>query len=169
MSEYAHVEKPLLTQLAGLGWIVIDHGAGAIPHDPNISLRASFRDLVLPAVFRDAVRTLNQNLDGRDWLAECQLAGLVDDIFRRPHKSLLEANEAVQALQFKAQVDRNELTGEIDPTVRLIDFAHPERNVFHRHQPVPRRDAGLRQGVHHSRHRAVRERPAAGHHRGQDR
>jgi type I restriction enzyme R subunit len=43
MSEYAHVEKPLLTQLAGLGWTVIDQGAGAIPHDPAISLRASFR------------------------------------------------------------------------------------------------------------------------------
>ena len=25
----------------------------------------------------------------------------------------------------------NELTGEADPVVRLIDFAHPERNVFH--------------------------------------
>jgi type I restriction enzyme R subunit len=131
MSEYAHVEKPLLTQLAGLGWTVIDHGASAIPHDPAISLRASFRELVLPAVFRDAVLTLNQTLDGRDWLAERQLASLVDDIFRQPHKTLLEANEAVQAFLFKAQVDRNELTGEIDPTVRLIDFAHPERNVFH--------------------------------------
>ena len=26
MSEYAHVEKPLLTQLDGLGWTVIDQG-----------------------------------------------------------------------------------------------------------------------------------------------
>jgi type I restriction enzyme R subunit len=130
MSEYAHVEKPLMTQLQGLGWKVIDHGAGAIPHDPKVSLRTSFRELVLPAVFRDAVRTLNA-ADGRDWLTERQLVGLLDDIFRQPNKTLLEANEAVQALLFKAQVDRNELTGEIDPTVRLIDFATPERNVFH--------------------------------------
>ena len=131
MSEYGHVEKPLLTQLAGLGWTVIDHGAGAIPNDPANSLRASFRELVLPAVFRDAVRALNRTADGRDWLTERQLVGLIDDIFRQPNKTLLEANEAVQALLFKAQVDRNELTGEIDPTVRLIDFAHPERNAFH--------------------------------------
>ena len=26
MSEYAHVERPLLTQLAALGWTVIDQG-----------------------------------------------------------------------------------------------------------------------------------------------
>ncbi len=31
----------------------------------------------------------------------------------------------------KAQVDRNEITGEADPVVKLIDFAHPERNQFH--------------------------------------
>jgi type I restriction enzyme R subunit len=43
----------------------------------------------------------------------------------------LEATEAVQQLLFKAQVDRNELTGEADPVVRLIDFEHPERNRFH--------------------------------------
>jgi type I restriction enzyme R subunit len=131
MSEYAHVEKPLLTQLAGLGWTVIDQGAGAIPRDPAQSLRTSFRDLILPQVFRDSIRAINRSSDGQDWLTERQLAGLVDDIFRQPNRSLLDANEAVQALLFKAQVDRNELTGESDPTVRLIDFTHVDRNAFH--------------------------------------
>src|SRR5258708_6562205 len=131
MSEYAHVEKPLLTQLAGLGWTVIDQGCQMIPQDPAASLRSSFRDLILPQVFRDSVRMLNSLPDGRQWLTERQLAGLIDDIFRQPGKGLLDANEAVQALLFKAQVDRNELTGEKDPTVRLIDFANPERNSFH--------------------------------------
>ncbi len=32
---------------------------------------------------------------------------------------------------FKAQVNENELTGEQDPVVKLIDFAHPENNRFH--------------------------------------
>ncbi|MCX5579639.1 type I restriction endonuclease subunit R [Kaistia terrae] len=131
MSEYAHVEKPLLTQLAGLGWLVIDQGCQMIPQDPAASLRSSFRDLILPQVFRDSVRALNRQPDGREWLTERQLAGLVDDIFRQPGKGLLDANEAVQALLLKAQVDRNELTSEKDPTVRLIDFANPERNSFH--------------------------------------
>lgn len=131
MSEYAHVERPILTQLAGLGWTVIDQGCKTIPNDPSISLRSSFRDLILPQVFRDRVRALNPLPDGRAWLTERQLAGLIDDIFRQPGKGLLDANEAVQALLFKAQVDRNEFTGEKDPTVRLIDFDHPERNSFH--------------------------------------
>ena len=29
------------------------------------------------------------------------------------------------------QVDTNEITGEHDPVVQLIDFIQPERNVFH--------------------------------------
>ena len=131
MSEYAHVERPLLTQLSGLGWTVIDHGVGAIPQDPAVSLRTSFRELILPRVFRDAIRAINKTVAGEDWLSERQFAGLIDDIFRHPNRPLLDANEAVQALLFKAQVDRNEVTGEVDPTVRLIDFAHPERNAFH--------------------------------------
>lgn len=131
MSEYAHVERPLLTQLEGLGWTVIDQGCRIIPQDPTASLRNSFRDLILPQVFRDSVRALNRLPDGQDWLTERQLTGLIDDIFRQPGKGLQDANEVVQALLFKAQVDRNEVTGENDPTVRLIDFANPERNTFH--------------------------------------
>ncbi len=77
------------------------------------------------------MRALNARPDGHEWLTERQLAELVDEIFRQPGRGLLDANEAVQALLFKAQVDRNEVTGEKDPTVRLIDFANPERNLFH--------------------------------------
>lgn len=43
MSEYLHVEKPFLDQLATLGWTVIDQGHGLIPSDPSTSLRGSFR------------------------------------------------------------------------------------------------------------------------------
>lgn len=60
-----------------------------------------------------------------------QLDDLRDQLLRHPSRTLLEANEDVQKLLFKAQVDVNELTGEADPVAQLIDFAHPERNVFH--------------------------------------
>lgn len=43
---------------------------------------------------------------------------------------MLEANEAIQKLLFKAQVDVNEVTGEQDPVVKLIDFSNPENNHF---------------------------------------
>lgn len=131
MSEYLHVEKPFLDQLATLGWTVIDQGHGLIPSDPTASLRGSFREWLLPDVFRTSIRSLNLTTDGQAWLTDRQLDDLRDQIIRQPSRTLLEANEAVQALFFKAQVDVNELTGELDPVIQLIDFAHPERNVFH--------------------------------------
>lgn len=131
MSEYLHVEKPFLDQVAALGWTVIDQGCGMIPSDPSLSLRGSFREWLLPEVFRSSVRALNRTADGREWLTDRQLDDLRDQILRHPNRTLLEANEAVQAFFLKAQVDVNELTGEQDPVVQLIDFVHPERNVFH--------------------------------------
>jgi type I restriction enzyme R subunit len=94
-------------------------------------LRATFREWLLPEVFRNAVRKLNRTVDGQEWLTSRQLDDLRDQLVRHPGRTLLEANEAVQALFLKAQVDVNELTREADPVVQLIDFAHPERNVFH--------------------------------------
>ncbi|MFZ5621491.1 MAG: type I restriction endonuclease subunit R [Pseudomonadota bacterium] len=131
MSEYLHVEKPFLDQLAALGWQVVDQGQGFIPSDPTASLRGSFREWLLPEVFRAAVRAINLAPDGTPWLTDRQLDELRDQLLRQPNRTLLEANEAAQALLFKAQVDRNEITGEADPVVRLIDFAQPERNQFH--------------------------------------
>lgn len=66
ISEYLHVEKPFLDQLATLGWTVIDQGHGFIPSDPQISLRGSFREWMLPDVFRAAIRTLNRTADDRE-------------------------------------------------------------------------------------------------------
>lgn len=131
MSEYLHVEKPFLDQLAALGWTVIDQGNGGIPSDPAKSLRSTFREWMLPEVFRESVRALNVTEGGEPWLTDRQLTDLRDQILRQPNLSLLEANEAVQALLFKAQVDVNEVTGEDDPVAQLIDFKHPERNQFH--------------------------------------
>lgn len=130
MSEYSEVEQPFLQSLSALGWTAIDQGQG-VPGDPGASLRGSFRELILPGVFADAVKRLNRTADGREWLTDRQIEDLKAQITRQPNKTMLEANEAIQDLIFKAQVDVNEVTGESDPTVKLIDFANPERNTFH--------------------------------------
>ena len=130
MSEYTEVERPFLDQLATLGWTVIDQGGG-VPQDASPSLRSTFRQWLLPQVFDDAVRAINLTDDGREWLTPRQLEDLRAQLLRQPNRSLLEANEGVQALLFKAQTDRNELTGESDPVVKLIDFHHPQNNRFH--------------------------------------
>ena len=131
MSEYLHVEKPFLTQLDELGWTVVDQGAGVIPSEPAVSLRTSFREWLLPEVFRASVRAINTTDDGKAWLTDRQLDELRDQILRQPNRTLLEANEAIQSLLFKTQVDTNEVTGEQDPVVKLIDFANPANNQFH--------------------------------------
>jgi type I restriction enzyme R subunit len=131
LSEYLHVEKPFLDQLGTLGWKVIDQGYGAIPSDPAASLRTSFRQVILPEVFREAVRAINLTGDGEPWLTDRQLDDLRDQLFRQGAAGLLEANEVAHRLLLKAQVDVNEVTGEADPVVRLIDFEHPGRNRFH--------------------------------------
>lgn len=130
MSEYTEVEQPFLQQLAALGWTSIDQGQ-EIPHDPTQSLRHHFRQWLLPEVFQQAVTAINTTADGQNWLTAKQIQDLTDQISRQPNKTLLEANEAIQKLLFKAQVDVNELTGEQDPVVKLIDFAQPENNQFH--------------------------------------
>ena len=69
MSEYLHVEKPFLDQLGTLGWTVVDQGHGIIPSDPAASLRVSFREWLLPEVFRNAVRAHQ---------SDCGWAGMAD-------------------------------------------------------------------------------------------
>ncbi|MBL4786518.1 MAG: type I restriction endonuclease subunit R [Cohaesibacteraceae bacterium] len=130
MSEYVEVEQPFLRQLAGLGWTCIDQGSD-IPHDPLKGLRQNYRQWLLPEVFNAAVSRLNKTANGDEWLTKKQLHDLQDQIGRQPNRTLLEANEAIQKLLFKAQVDVNEATGEQDPIVKLIDFANPENNSFH--------------------------------------
>jgi len=129
MSEYSEVEQPFLTQLQSLGWDVIDQGQ-EIPSDPTKSLRQHFRQWLLPEIFNQAIRKINTTATGEQWLTDKQLQDLQDQILRQPNRSLLEANEAIQKLLFKAQVDVNEVTGEQDPVVKLIDFANPENNHF---------------------------------------
>ena len=110
---------------------MVDQGCATIPKDPAASLRTTFREWLLPSVFATAVRRINTLPDGSPWLTDRQLDDLRSQLLRQPNRTLLEANEAIQALLFKAQVDVNEATGEADPVVKLIDFAHPENNSFH--------------------------------------
>ncbi|WP_018174068.1 MULTISPECIES: type I restriction endonuclease subunit R [unclassified Thioalkalivibrio] len=129
MSEYTEVEQPILQQLQGLGWDIVNQGQ-EIPSDPTKSRRANFRQWLLPEVFNRAVAAINPGAHGGTWLTDKQLLEVQEQLLRQPNRTLLEANEAVQKLLLKAQVDVNEETGEQDPVVRLIDFDTPENNHF---------------------------------------
>jgi type I restriction enzyme, R subunit len=134
MTEYLFVERPFLDHLRSLGWEVIDQGAHAIPSDPAASLRDDFREVTLRRVFCETVRGINLLPDGTPWLTDSQLASLHDELtVEVTGKPLIEANQVVTRKligQTRVVVGRNERTGEEYPEVRLVDWAHPERNRF---------------------------------------
>jgi len=76
MAEYIDVEKPFLDKLTQLGWQVINQGQG-IPQEPERSLRENFKQVLLPKVFKDTIKSINKTVDGKEWLTEKQL----DEIF----------------------------------------------------------------------------------------
>ena len=130
MSEHAFVEKPFLDQLAALDWQVVDQGPG-VPTDPTKSFRTSFREVILKDIFQ-AKRARHQPHRAGPAVADRQATRrpVSTRLLNQPSRSLVEANEAVLKLLYRAQVDVNEVTGEQYPNVKLIDFDHPERNHF---------------------------------------
>lgn len=130
MPEYINVEKPFLDKLRQLGWQVIDQGIG-IPQEPEKSLRTTFKEVILPKVFKDSIKKINLTADGKEWLTDRQIDEIFFEIQNFASKSLHEANKEIHKLLLKGtSVDRNEITGEQNPTVRLVDFRKWERNSF---------------------------------------
>lgn len=129
MSEYQFVERPLLTQLDSMGWVVIDQGA-SIPKDPTKSLRTDFRQWLLKDLFLRAVRDINRTDKNETWLSNSQLEQLYQDFLDFDTQKLLPANEEGLSRLFKWQVDENTVTGEPDLVVKIIDFDNWEANNF---------------------------------------
>lgn len=130
MAEYINVEKPFLDKLRQLNWKVIDQGFG-IPQDPEKSLRENFKQVLLPKVFKESIKAINKMADGREWLTETQLNEILFEIENFTGKTLHEANKEIHRLLLKGTtVNKNELTGEQNPTVRLVDFRNWDRNNF---------------------------------------
>lgn len=130
MPEYINVEKPFLDKLRQLGWQVIDQGQG-VPQESARSLRENFKQVLLPQEFKKAIKKINTTPDGREWLTDKQLDEILFEIQNFGGKSLHEANKEVHRLLLKGtSVSRNELTGEQDPSVRLVDYKNYANNSY---------------------------------------
>jgi type I restriction enzyme R subunit len=130
MAEYINIEKPFLDKLQQLGWQIINQGQG-IPQEPEKSLRSNFREVLLPKVFKESIKKINLTADGREWLTGKQLDEIFFEIQNFAGKSLHEANKEMHRFLLKGtSVSKNELTGEQDPTVRLVDFRNYANNSF---------------------------------------
>jgi type I restriction enzyme, R subunit len=130
MSERTLVELPFLEQLSALSWNVIDQGE-ALPTDPTKSLRTSFLDVALKGVFKNAVRALNRDDSGTEWLTESDSEQLFE-LVTSQKGSLVEANQALYEVLVKGvPVDRVTVKGVVTEIVKLIDFDNPLSNAFH--------------------------------------
>ena len=123
IDERSHVEKPLLDQLAGLAWEIIDLDSNQHPED---SYRRTFAEVVMLPVLRRQLKVINP------WLGEDQ----VDEVVRQlvgglPGASLIENNRHVLTLLLEGtSVSENRQAGEKSPTVRFLDFTHRDNNRF---------------------------------------
>ncbi|MEP2280148.1 HsdR family type I site-specific deoxyribonuclease [Maribacter sp.] len=134
MAEYNNVEKPFLEKLKDLNWQVIDQGAFGIPQEPAKSLRNSFKEVTLKQEFIKAIKEIN-SVDGVTWLTDKQLEDLYNETIaaEKANLSLLEANKQVFEKLIgvtKTTVAKNEVNGEENPLVKLIDFKNWDNNRF---------------------------------------
>ncbi len=124
LDEREHVEKPLLDQLAGLGWEVIDlTDKKQMPADTR---RQSFTEVVITPVLRERLKVINP------WLEDDQVEEVVKQLTASfPSTGLLENNKHLfQLLLENTSVSENRQSGDQSPTVRFVDFTTRDNNRF---------------------------------------
>ncbi len=116
LDERNHVEKPLLDQLSGLGWEIID--LTDEKQTPTHTFRDNFTEVVMPKVLREQLKVINP------WLEDDQVEDVVKQLTASfPGTGLIENNQyALHLLLENTSVSENRKTGEQSPTVRFIDY-----------------------------------------------
>jgi len=126
--EYAEVEKPLLDQLSGFDWQVIEGSKS----DPAITERESFRGSILEVRLRAALLKINPGPDGSPWLDDSRLSEAVSSLTRPEAGKLIELNERMterllEGVSVSGLPDWDQGRSQ---RVRFIDFEQPECNDF---------------------------------------
>ena len=124
LDERHHVEEPLLEQLDGLGWDIVD--LTEKKQTPGDTFRDSFTEVVMLPVLREQVRAIN------DWLENDQVEEVVKRLTASfPSTGLIENNKHILRLLLEnTSVSENRQTGDRSPTVRFIDFDNRGNNRF---------------------------------------
>ncbi|MXW55072.1 MAG: type I restriction endonuclease subunit R, partial [Gammaproteobacteria bacterium] len=123
LDERNHVEKPLLDQLEGLGWEIIDLDNIQLPADTH---RETFTEVIMLPVLREQLKVICP------WIEDDQVEEVVKQLTASfPGTGLIENNKHVLHLLLEnTSVSENRQTGENSPTVRFIDFKNLENNRF---------------------------------------
>ncbi|HEY0637609.1 MAG TPA: HsdR family type I site-specific deoxyribonuclease [Pseudonocardiaceae bacterium] len=126
--EYTEVEKPLLDQLTGLGWQVIEGSKS----DPSVTERDSFRGSILEDRLRAALRKINPGPDGALWLDDARLAEAVSSLTRSEVGKLIELNERMteRLLEGVTVAGLPDWDQGRSQRIQFIDFDDPGNNDF---------------------------------------
>ena len=122
LDERNHVELPLLDQLKGLGWEVLDLQAQQTPGETH---RSSLAEVLMLPVLLAQLKII------QPWLQDDQADEVVRQLAALPSSNLLQNNQHVfRLLTEGTSVSENRATGDKSPTVRFIDFDRVENNRF---------------------------------------
>lgn len=131
-NEYTEVERPLLEQLGAMGW---DYVQGDIDY-PEKTFRERFRDVLLRPKLRQAIRRINRDEHGDEFLDDVTVERAIHELERTTQHSLLGKNqELTEKLITGVHVERAEGSHEAGQRLQHVKFIefdaeHADRNDF---------------------------------------
>lgn len=129
-NEYTEVEYPMLAQLVGMGW---EYLQGDIDY-PQKTHREHFRETILKPRLRAAIRKINLDDKGNEYLDDVTIDRAIQDLQRTTTQNLLDRNkELSERLVLGVKVAWAESpAGARDNMVRVhfFDFKDWRRNEF---------------------------------------
>ncbi|BDI30542.1 type I restriction enzyme [Capsulimonas corticalis] len=130
--EENYVERPFIAQLTAmqpLGW---QHIEGDI-YVPDVTERPDFGAVLLEGRLRDAIKRINRDESGQEWLDDVRATRMVGALSRLGQHKLMEANAVATnllLLGYPVEGDPAQHGAGRSVTARFIDFENPANNDF---------------------------------------
>lgn len=132
LDELSVVERPLLRQLGVMGWTHVE-GADEDPStgrkDYHLLGRGAFQQTLLRDRLAAALRRLNRNDDGSEWLDERRINQAISQLERPTAKDFIAINEELHDKIVRG-VNVSGPDGEHERRVRFIGFEPGDENEF---------------------------------------
>jgi type I restriction enzyme R subunit len=121
-NEYTEVERPMLVQLAEMGWQYV---RGDLDY-PQKTFRERFRDVVLRDKLRQAIRRINRDENGNEFLDDVTIDRAIREFLTTTEYSLFDRNRELTEKRIRGVfVEPAEGTadaGQRSQWVKLIEF-----------------------------------------------
>ena len=132
LDELSVVELPLLRQLSAMGWTHLDGADEDVASgrkDYHLLGRADFQQTLLRERLETALRSLNRNEDGSEWLDERRINQAISQLERPTAKDFIAINEELHDKIVRG-VNVSGPHGEHERRVRFVGFEDGDPNDF---------------------------------------